>query len=115
MAVSATAKNTGISVQKIKPIIDMIRGKKVDDALGILEFLASPIAALLSKLLKSASANAENELLLRPSDLKIVGIWANEGTSLKRFRARAKGRVGKIVRRNSYITVMVDEEQEDGE
>ena len=111
MPISATAKNTGISARKVKPIADLVRGRKVEDALQVLKFLPSPVAAQVSKVVKSASANAENELLLRPSDLRIVEIYANEGTRLKRFRARARGRVNIIFRRNSHITVVVDEEE----
>ena len=71
----------------------------------------SPAASRVSKVVKSAAANAENELLARTSELRIVEIYANEGPRLKRFRARARGRVGKISRRSSHITVVVDEEE----
>ena len=111
MPVRAVSTNTGISVKKVKPIIDLVRGKKVDDALQVLRFLPSPVAARVAKVVKSAASNAENELLARSSDLKIVEIFANEGPRLKRFRARARGRVAKIIRRNSHITVVVDEEE----
>ena len=110
MAISATAKDTGISVKKIKPVVDLVRGKRVDEALQILDFLPSPVAAQVAKLVRSASANAENEMLSRTADLRIVEIWAGEGTPLKRFRARARGRFARILRRNSHITVVVDEE-----
>ena len=113
MAVTATAKDTGVSVRKVKPIIDLVRGKKVDDALEILQFQPSPIATRVAKLVKSATANAENELLTRTADLRIIEIYANEGTRLTRFRARARGRAAKIRRRNSHITVVVDEEEQD--
>jgi large subunit ribosomal protein L22 len=112
VAVRAIAKNTGISVKKLKPIVDMIRGKKVDEALNVLQFTPSPAAAQVAKVVKSAAANAENELLARTAALRIVAIYANEGPRLKRFRARARGRVARIIRRNSHITVVVDEEEE---
>ena len=111
MAATATAKNTGLSVKKVKPILDLIRGKKVEEALGILQFLPSTAATLVAKVVRSASANAENELLSRASDLRIVEIYANEGARTKRFRPRARGRVARIVRRNSRITVVVNEEE----
>ena len=111
MPVRAVSTNTGISVKKVKPIIDLVRGKKVDDALQVLRFLPSPIAARVAKVVKSAASNAENELLARSSALTIVEIFANEGPRLKRFRARARGRVAKIIRRNSHITVVVDEQE----
>ena len=109
MAVSATANNTGISVKKVKPIVDLVRGKKVEEALQILQFLPSPVATEVAKLVRSATANAENELVSRASDLRIVEVYANEAVRLKRFRARARGRVGRIRRRNSHITVVVNE------
>ncbi len=112
MAVSAKMKDTGVSVKKLLPIIDLVRGRKVEEALVMLQFLPSPAAAKLAKVVKSASANAENELLARPSDLRIVEIYANEGPRTKRFRARARGRVARIIRRNSHITVVVDEEED---
>ena len=111
MAPSATAKNTGIAAKKVKPIIDLVRGKGVEEALNMLRFLPSPAAAQVAKVVKSASANAENELLVRPSDLRIVAIYANEGTRLKRIRALARGRAARINRRSSHITVVVDEEE----
>ncbi len=111
MAVRATAVNTGISVKKIKPVADLVRGKGVEEALEMLQFLPSPVAAQVAKVVKSAAANAENELLTRTSDLRIVEIYADEGKRLKRFRARARGRMGRIIRRNSHITVVVDEEE----
>lgn len=111
MPVRATSTNTGISVKKVKPIIDLIRGKVVDEALEILRFLPSPAAARVAKVVKSAASNAENELFARTEDLRITEIFANEGPRMKRFRARARGRVSKIIRRNSHITVVVDMEE----
>ncbi len=111
MPISATAKDTGISAKKFKPIIDLVRGQRVEEALNILQFLPSPAAARVSKVVRSAAANAENELFLNSADLKIVEIYANEGTSLKRFRARARGRANRIIKRNSHVTVVVDEEE----
>ena len=110
MSVKATANNTGISVKKLKPIVDVVRGRKVTEALHFLQFLPSPSAARIAKVVRSAVANAENELMARAEDLKIVEIYANEGPRLKRFRARARGRVNQIIKRSSHITVVVDEE-----
>jgi large subunit ribosomal protein L22 len=111
--ISATAKDTGVSVKKVKPIADLIRGKMVGDALEVLDFFPSPVAALVAKVVRSATANAENEMMFTASELKVVGIWANEGTSLKRMRARARGRYGRILRRNSHVTVVLDQEAKD--
>ena len=73
--------------------------------------MQSPAAARVAKTVKSAASNAENELMARSEDLKIIEIYANEGPRLKRFRARARGRVGRINRRSSHITVVVEEEE----
>ena len=111
MAVSASAKNTGLSVKKVRRIADLVRGKSVEDALQLLRFLPSPVAAEVAKLVKSATANAENEIASQASDLRIVEIYAGDGPTVKRFRPRARGRVGRISRGNSRITVVVDEEE----
>ena len=112
MPVSATAKNTGVSVKKMMLIVDMVRGKNVEEALNILAFLPSPAAAQVAKVVKSAAANAENELFAQPSDLTITEIYANEAPRLKRFRARARGRASRILKRSSHLTVVVDENEE---
>lgn len=111
MAVRATSNNTGISVRKVKRIVDLVRGKRVEEALETLQFMPSPAAARVARVLKSAAANAENELLARTSDLRIVEIYANEASQVKRTRARARGRSARIIRRSSHITVVVDEEK----
>jgi large subunit ribosomal protein L22 len=111
LASTATAKNTGISVTKVRRIINLVRGLHVEDALDRLRFQTSPVAKEVSKLVSSAVANAENEMTARSSDLIISEIYANEGTRLKRFRARARGRAARIAKLNSHITVVVDEEE----
>ena len=113
MAVTASVKNTGISVKKLKPIVDLVRGKRLDEAMEILRFLPSPAAAKLAKVVAAAGANAENQILADTSDLRIVEVYADEGPRLKRFRARARGRGAKVIRRNSRITVVVDEDEEE--
>ena len=99
-----------MSVRKVKPVLDLVRGMNVEDALETLQFMPSPVAAQVAKVVKSATANAENELVARTSELRIVEIFANEAPRLKRFRARARGRGTRILRRSSHITVIVDEE-----
>ena len=112
MPISATAKNTGISVKKLLPVVDMVRGKNVEEALDMLEFQSTVASAHVAKVVRSAVANAENEIFARPSDLIITEIYANQATSLKRFRARARGRASRILKRSSHITVVVDEIEE---
>jgi len=109
MEVRAVAKDTGISPRKVRLLVDMVRGKKVDEALTILRFAPTPTARVVAKVVKSAVANAENNFRMSPSDLKIVNVFADGGRTLKRFRPRARGRVGHILKRSSHITVIVAE------
>lgn len=115
MAVKATITNTGTPVGKVRPILDLIRGMNAVHALEMLRFMPSPAAADVAKAVKSATANAENELLARTGELNIVEAYANQAPRLKRFRARARGRVARIFRNSSHITVAVDEGNEIGE
>lgn len=110
MRVKAVAKDVGISPRKIRLVIDMVRGKKVDDALTVLNFLTTPSAKAVAKVIKSASANAENNLEMSPVDLRIAAIFADQGRTLKRFRPKSRGRVSPILKRSSHITVLVEEE-----
>ena len=112
MEVSAVAKDTGISARKIRPLVDMVRGKKVDEALTILRFAPTPNARVVAKAVKSAAANAENNFQMSPSDLKIVTIFADEAQALRRYRPRARARVSPIRKRSSHITVIVAEQEE---
>ncbi len=111
MEVKAIAKDTGISARKIRPIVDMVRGKKVDEALTILKFARRPNAKVVAKVVKSAAANAENNFQMTPSNLKIVGIFADQARMMKRHRARSRGQASPILKRSSHITVIVTEEE----
>lgn len=111
MQVRAEAKDVGISPQKVQLVIDLVRGKKIDEALAILKFLPTPAARAVAKVIKSAAANAENNFQMMPSELKIVSISANQGHTLKRFRPQARGRINPILKRSSHITVFVAEEK----
>ena len=110
MEVSATARYIRTSPQKLRLIVDTVRGKKVDEALTILRFLPSPTARTVAKAVKSASDNAENNYEMTPADLRIVRIFVDEGPTLKRYRAGPRGRVKPILKRSSHITVVVEEE-----
>ena len=110
MEVRAVAKDTGISPRKVRPIVDMVRGKKVDEALTILRFVPTPVARTVAKVVKSAAASARNVLQMSPN-LKIVSIFTDEARSLKRYRPRARGRASPILRRSSHITVIVAEQE----
>lgn len=76
-----------------------------------LMYTTSPIARRVAKVVKSAAANAENNFQMLPSALKVVNAYANEGKTLKRIRARSRGRVGRISKRSSHITIVVEEEE----
>ncbi|MEA3441899.1 MAG: 50S ribosomal protein L22 [Chloroflexota bacterium] len=110
MKVKAAAKDVGISPQKVRLVVDMVRGKKVDEALTILNFVPTPTAKAVAKVIKSAAANAENNFQMSPADLKIIAISADKGHTLKRFRPQSRGRISPILKRSSHITVFVDEE-----
>lgn len=109
MKVKAVAKDVGISPQKARLVVNMVRGREVDEALTILKFLPTPTAKAVAKVIKSAAANAENNFQLSPADLKIIDIFADEGHTLKRFRPKSRGRISPILKRSSHITVFVEE------
>ncbi len=110
MEVRATARYVRTSPYKLRPIVDTVRGKKVDEALIILRFLPSPAARTVAKVVKSAAANAESNFEMTPADLRIVKIFVDEGRTLKRYRAGPRGRAKPILKRSSHITVVVEEE-----
>ena len=111
MEVKAKAKHIGISPRKLQPVVDIVRGRKVDEALTILRLLPSPMARTVAKAVKSAASNAENNFEMTPSELKIVAIYVDRGRMMKRYRAGPRGRVKPILKRSSHITVIVDEEE----
>ncbi len=113
MEVRAVAKNIRVSPRKVRPLIDMIRGKKVETALTMLKFTPTPMAQVVAKVVKSAAANAENNFQMSPADLKIVSTYVDEARTMKRFRPRARGRVSPILKRASHITVIVAEQGEE--
>ena len=111
MEVKALAKDTGVSPRKVRLLVNMVRGKMVDEALTTLSFVPTPTARIVAKVIKSAAANAENNFQMSPSDLKITTIYVGEARTLKRFRARARGRANPILKRSSHITVIVAEQE----
>jgi len=112
MKVIAKAKDIGVSPRKMRLLVNMVRGKKVDEALTILNFAYTPKARIVAKVVKSAAANAENNFQMSPQDLKVVDIFADEARTLKRFRPRARGRANPILKRSSHITVIVSDEED---
>jgi len=112
MAVKAVVKNVSISPKKMRRILSTVRGKKVEVALEILRFLPSPAAKAVAKVVKSAANNAENNNMMAQGDLKIVAIKADHGVTMRRTRARARGRANRILKKSSHVTVLVDEEEQ---
>ena len=111
MEVRAVARYTGMPASKVRPLVNMVRGKKVDEALTLLQFTPTPKAKVVAKLVRSAAANAENNFQMDPADLKIVSIFAGEAPAMRRHRPRARGRAGPIRKRSSHITVIVAEQE----
>jgi large subunit ribosomal protein L22 len=110
MRVMARAKGLHRSSSKIAPILNAVRGQPAQRALETLQFMASPAAREIAKVVKSAVANAENNYRMFPGNLKIVAIHADSGPMMKRFRPRSRGRVSPILRRTCHVTVIVDDE-----
>ena len=111
MQVAAKLRYARVSPQKARLIADMIRGKQVGEALRTLTFTPKKSARIVKKILESAIANAEHNHGADIDELKVAAVFVDEAPSFKRFRARAKGRGDRILKRNSHITVEVGGEQ----
>lgn len=107
MQVSAVLRGTRLSSQKARLVADMVRGKPVDQALNILAFSPQKAAFTIKKVLESAIANAEHNEGADIDELNVKTIFVDQGPSLKRFTARAKGRGNRIVKPTCHITVTV--------
>ena len=105
----AIARYVRISSRKVKIVIDLIRGKKVDEALAILMYTPKSAAPVVEKLLNSAIANAENNLSMNRDSLYVAEVYANQGPTLKRYWARSHGRADQILKRTSHITIVLDQ------
>jgi large subunit ribosomal protein L22 len=109
MEASAVVKYVRISPQKVKLVIDMVRGKNVEDAERILMFTQKKAAGIVKKVLKSAVANATQNPNIDENILYVKEIFVGQGPTMRRWRARAQGRVAPIRKRMSHITVILDE------
>lgn len=107
MEVSAKLRGARISAQKARLVADQVRGKPVGDALIELEFSTKKAAHIVRKVLNSAIANAENNNGADIDELRVSTIYVDEGMTMKRMRARAKGRGDRIFKRTCHITVSV--------
>ena len=106
---SAKLSYARMSVQKACFVLDAIRGKDVESALGILTYNPRYASCVIKKLLESAVANAENNNGLSRSSLYVAECYANKAPTMKRIRPRAQGRAYRILKRNCHITIVLDE------
>ena len=109
METRAIVRGVRLSVDKGRLVADMIRGKKVDHALNILTFTQKKAAGIIKKALESAIANAEHNDAADIDELKVKAIYVEQGTTLKRFTARAKGRGNRISKPTCHVYVTVGE------
>ena len=103
----AIAKNVRLTPRKARLVIDLVRGKNVKEALGLLAMTNRAASEPVSKLIKSAAANAVNNFGMDEDSLYIAQIWANDGLRMKRYLPRAKGSASGLVKRNSHLYVVI--------
>jgi large subunit ribosomal protein L22 len=111
MEAKAQAKMIRISSRKVKLVIDLVRGKTVGEAFAILALTPKAASPVVSKLIRSAVANAEHNYNMDVEKLYVKEIYVGEGPTLKRFRPRAQGRATQILKRTSHITAVVAEKE----
>ena len=109
MEARAKAKMIRVAPQKARLVVDLVRGKQVKEALGILEYVNKSATPAIVKVIKSATQNAVNNQNMNAENLYIKEVYVDEGPTLKRFRARAKGSGTRILKRTSHITCVVAE------
>ncbi|MDO8955014.1 MAG: 50S ribosomal protein L22 [Gammaproteobacteria bacterium] len=109
MEVTAHLKNVRMSAQKVRLVADQIRGQKIAHAIDTLAFSNKKAAKIIKGVLDSAIANAEHNNGLDIDELNVSAVFVNQATTIKRFRARAKGRGARILKRGCHITVSVAE------
>jgi large subunit ribosomal protein L22 len=110
MDVKAVARYVRISPRKVRPVVALIKGKAVDEALAVLQFTPNRAARAVAKVVKSAAANAENNLELARDTLRVSRAFVDSGPSVRRMHARARGRADVVKKRSSHITVVVQGE-----
>ncbi len=111
MEVKAVSRYLRISPQKVRMVIDAVKGQPVEAGLDRLRFMPNKAAKLIEKTLRSAMANADQAYSLDVDRLVISNVCADCGPTLKRFRARARGRGTRILKRTSHITVTLAEKK----
>jgi large subunit ribosomal protein L22 len=111
MEARATAKYVDMSPRKARLVVDAVRGRSVTEALAMLQFMPQKSARHVRKVIRSAAANAENNLALDTDALFVAQIFVDEGPSQRRFRPRAHGRVSPLIKRTSHVTAVVAEKE----
>ena len=109
MEAKAYLKHARISPRKVRIVADLIRNKPVGTAMAILNNTPKAACALLTQLLKSAMANAENNHHMSPDILYVAEVYADPGPTIKRMRPRAQGRAFRILKRTSHLTIVLKE------
>lgn len=109
MEAKACAKHIRISPRKARQVVDLIRGKSVQEAYSILKFTPHKGSAIVTKVLKSAVANAEHNYDMDVDNLYVSTAYVDQGPSIKRYKPRSHGRADGIKKRTSHITIMVSE------
>jgi large subunit ribosomal protein L22 len=107
MEAKAVAKHVRISPMKVRKILGSVKGKPVEVGLNKLKFMPQKAAGLVEKVVRSAVANADQNESIDVDTLIIQNIFVDQGPSLKRFRARARGRGSRILKKTSHITVIL--------
>jgi large subunit ribosomal protein L22 len=105
----ASTRHVRISPQKARLVVDLIRGKRVDEAIGVLQFNPRRASNMVAKTLKSAIANAESTHNVDVDTLYVKAAWVDGAQTQKRFLPRAHGRATRIIKRSSHVTIVVDE------
>lgn len=112
MEAKATAKYIRIAPNKARQVINLIRGKDVDEALAILRFTPKRVAEVVEKVLNSAISNAEHNYDMDRENLFVSKIYVDQGPAMKRYKPRSFGRADLIRKRTSHITIVVSEKEE---
>ncbi|HHU02801.1 MAG: 50S ribosomal protein L22 [Christensenellales bacterium] len=113
MRPKAHLRHVRISSRKAAPVINLIRGKSVEDARAILKFTPKAASPILLKLLESAVANAVNNLDMDVSTLYVAEAYANQGPTMKRYIPRSRGSAAPILKRTSHFSIVLDSKQEE--
>ena len=109
----ASTRHVRIAPQKARLVVDLIRGKRVEEAIGVLEFNARRASKVIATTLKSAIANAESAHNVDVDTLYVKAAWVDGAQTQKRFLPRAHGRATRIIKRSSHVTIVVDEKKKD--